>query len=233
MRRFLIYALLSVLVLAACQESEPEPVPQLAPPTQPPNDATARPTVIITLTPRPTEAQSIADADYITYYGTWNLLARYDLLNTQYKDQLAYTTNVTINIDEDGIITGTGAFVPVLGLGRCYAEPTNFETLGFTIEGSLIADSTGSVSANMQYIPDNANFRESYTILCTDRLDGSVEQSTVTATILWDVLQASDQMNYMFSIGDYRSSLVPDIDLNQLTGGRIDGNLIGDIYFSQ
>lgn len=236
----LFLSLCLCLVLVACSEDDSTP-----PPPQPntpiaqvqvADSPTPGPTRIITVTPRPSAtftAVPTLDESLLPYEGTWSLLLRYEITESEALGNISYSTLASVNVSFDGFVTGRGAFTPIFQTPTCAAQIVNIDALQYTIRGSLEKAADG-VYMNLTLTPDNPTKAESYKQFCADPLDRNTQvESQLEESILMPLLQSANQLTYRFRLDQGVVSETFEGDMATHSNNKFDGQVQGQIQFSR
>jgi hypothetical protein len=229
-----------LVLLSACNGEEatpPPPQPNTAiNQAQAADSPTPAPTRLVTLTPRPSATFTPAptlDEALFQYEGTWGLLLRYDISESEALGNLSYSTLASITVSFDGFVSGNGSFTPTFQSPTCSVQVANIEALQYRIDGRLERASDG-VYMTLNVILENPEVAESYKRFCADPLDRTKQtESSIEGAILASLLQNGDQLTYRFNLDVGVISQTFTGDLSSLTNRQFDGQIQGQLQFSR
>jgi len=203
--RAFIVLIIAVLApgLAGCapDSAAPTAVPVTLTPTQPPVVTRIVPTP--TSTPLPTLPPELRDA-----LGSWMLRITLDISSPGFAEQISYFGAASFEVNDLGLIDGSGYFTPTLDAGRCTAQVLTEAPVTYRITGSVVATSTGN-TADLRLIPDNRIQPETFRVICPDAF-GDVRERR--APYLWPVLSSVDLLTWPLTLETgYRFTFEADL----------------------
>ncbi len=210
----MLFFVLALGVLVACEEEEEPPAPTNEP-NQPAvaEPPTVVPTRVVTREPAnagiavsPTPAVNPAWRAFIV--SDWTLLLRYEVEGSTLGQDVSYTASMPLMIDESGRVSSQETFSVSIGNRRCLVLPESTRALEFALQGQLRLADEDQVFADLTLSPRNPTAPERYEQTCTALTSGEQVTEIIETNVLWPVLRAAEQTDFT-------------LDLRQ-TGSRLD-----------
>lgn len=186
-------------------------------------------TVVVTRTPAPSETPSPTPTLNFPAYrvaGTWQMFVRFDINDGALVDKLGYSGSATVDVSDNGTVTGVGTLYPDPSDAACDIRPLNAPIYEFTIRGTLRPDNE-RILMDIELVPTVYDAPESYYVFCPEDLNGSRE--VTQPNLIWPVLTQSERLKFTFDLDQPSYTVTFTEDIAARTGGVVQGLLAGEL----
>lgn len=221
-KRFFIFIMIAVLLLAACNGDEKKDEPAA---TAPPS-ATPQPFVTQIVTPVPTNTPLPTPTlayDLVPLAGRWALDFDMAINGGAFVDTLRYYGAIIFEVELNGSVTGEGYFTPTLTDAECAGRVLDTGPLTFQAQGRTYEEN-GDVYAEVVILPDAPDQNENYALVCTEYNDIRYRREPV----LWPALTAINRLIWRFPL-QRGQTMTFDANLYNDTSGLLDGQFTGTV----
>lgn len=217
MRRLSVFLILG-LILAACTGAAEAPT---QPPPPPPTNAPPA-TVLITLTPRPTEGPTptpTLEFDIFPYEGDWVVNFRYEFNGGDPIQQIRFLGAIPVTIASNGQVFGEGSWITAVQHEGCVAVIGDDGEIPVTVEGQVRQGEAG-MEIEVVATPDDPERIEHYRLSCP----GFTEPLDIEDQLLWPTLELLQGQPYVLSL-DTNTPIETTQDLSGPTNQQRQGTL--------
>lgn len=185
---------------------------------------TAIPQSTVTPTPLP-EIQQVA--------GEKSLALRYTVTQggiDNRVDTWVYTGRVTLKVQTDGSVSGSGILWPAPSDPVCQVTPLGSDAnYAFDVQGQVTYDGS-RVRLRVDLLPSTTGLVEPFRIQCTEDVSAA---ELVQADFLWPMLRQAEALSYTLYPDELVSTVRYTEDLAERSGGTLTGMLAIEVQLLQ